>query len=837
MSDHQRSRSRDADRRGAGAPDRTGFGRTTKDLPPRRPREQPRAAGPEVVQALATQLARNQGVTAEALADLGSWGTAPGAAAPTGGVSVGAAGDRYEQHADRVADAVVRRDSAEGLLDEMAPPSGQGGGRAVQRQAAPPGAAPGDPGRAGAPDVGARAPHTSHEVEIKVAGYGGATVVIKLTVEAGNTAAVSADGTSAISDRLTGELKLLEPKMVANMSSFYGRLETALLQAEFGLEVFEGLSLNLELSGPEASLSHDGAAVSAAKIAVKGVGDVTHWLGGLGDPTLAGKLALKLEIEGSYTIGGALLAKVAELSHITRRLDRNVAELELLTDDLQQLAKQEQALVAERKRLDRQRRAARLQTKGDPFSHRAGGSDPMVEASDRRIHELDQKLNDVRAELHGRTARAGVIQRELSHDARRLTGLEKKLDGKIAKRLVGRFGRDAAARLAKVVAKLIPVLNVISVVADAYEILQLYLAWEKAGFDLPTFQERGASSLDDRGDGDAGGESDDSAAEGAGAGGSLDGGIPTAPGDEPKSRDLLNKAGPGNADAVSNLRAMEENPDHDVTEAKEGLNPNARRLLVLAEGHDSIRLEADHVRIFGELVPADLTKDQMHELVVRIIDDGDKRRARPSDPHELLGMLDRAVRSLHEPQVTVSVNGGGRPDLGTPPPDGPVAHPSQVDDGPVTDPRQVAGPSPTRRRRGTGSGARPRVTRRGPRGDAIPRGPAPVDAVAAMIHEMPAEEIESRVTLVDGKLDYTALAAWLAGFKRVAIDADHRFQLESVTVSAERLGPGRDAAWHLELHFVLLDFMLGGRVKHEQQFMIAPGPGSSVDAERYRLLE
>ncbi len=32
---------------------------------------------------------------------------------------VGAAGDRYEQHADRVADAVVRGDSAAGLLDEM----------------------------------------------------------------------------------------------------------------------------------------------------------------------------------------------------------------------------------------------------------------------------------------------------------------------------------------------------------------------------------------------------------------------------------------------------------------------------------------------------------------------------------------------------------------------------------------------------------------------------------------------------------------------------------------------------------------------------------------------
>ena len=44
---------------------------------------------------------------------------------------VGATGDAYEQHADAVADAVVAGESAQGLLDQMAP-SGGGGG-AVQR--------------------------------------------------------------------------------------------------------------------------------------------------------------------------------------------------------------------------------------------------------------------------------------------------------------------------------------------------------------------------------------------------------------------------------------------------------------------------------------------------------------------------------------------------------------------------------------------------------------------------------------------------------------------------------------------------------------------------------
>lgn len=62
---------------------------------------------------------------------------------------VGAAGDRYEQHADRVADQVVRGASAEAILDEMA---GDGGGAAmatqlsaVQREEAPAPAEPAAP--------------------------------------------------------------------------------------------------------------------------------------------------------------------------------------------------------------------------------------------------------------------------------------------------------------------------------------------------------------------------------------------------------------------------------------------------------------------------------------------------------------------------------------------------------------------------------------------------------------------------------------------------------------------------------------------------------------------
>lgn len=53
----------------------TGFGRTTKDLPPRPQADLPQPAPPEVLAALEVQLRRSQGPTEAALADLGSWGT------------------------------------------------------------------------------------------------------------------------------------------------------------------------------------------------------------------------------------------------------------------------------------------------------------------------------------------------------------------------------------------------------------------------------------------------------------------------------------------------------------------------------------------------------------------------------------------------------------------------------------------------------------------------------------------------------------------------------------------------------------------------------------------
>jgi len=106
---------------------------------------------------------------------------------------VGAHGDRYEQHADAVADAVVQGKSAEGLLDRMA---GGGAASSVQRRAiqrtGPPPAPPGPvttPGGGTPPPAPAAPPPKMTEPEAKSAIDAAATGVSDLSHEFAKTLA------------------------------------------------------------------------------------------------------------------------------------------------------------------------------------------------------------------------------------------------------------------------------------------------------------------------------------------------------------------------------------------------------------------------------------------------------------------------------------------------------------------------------------------------------------------------------------------------------------------------------------------------------------------------
>ncbi len=92
-----------------------------------------------------------------------------GGAALAGGL--GQAGDPYEQHADRVADAVVRGDSAEALLDEHA--DGSGSAALVQREAEVGGPEIADAARTAAAPSDAEDPAPSGEARITRAGTRG----------------------------------------------------------------------------------------------------------------------------------------------------------------------------------------------------------------------------------------------------------------------------------------------------------------------------------------------------------------------------------------------------------------------------------------------------------------------------------------------------------------------------------------------------------------------------------------------------------------------------------------------------------------------------------------
>lgn len=84
---------------------------------------------------------------------------------------VGQAGDPYERHADAVADKVVRGESAESLLDEMAGSGGGSGSRAIQRNPNKNGEPAADAGPQGAAQQGAQQPTAKENAKGAMASF------------------------------------------------------------------------------------------------------------------------------------------------------------------------------------------------------------------------------------------------------------------------------------------------------------------------------------------------------------------------------------------------------------------------------------------------------------------------------------------------------------------------------------------------------------------------------------------------------------------------------------------------------------------------------------------
>jgi len=691
---------------------------------------------------------------------------------------VGAVGDVYERHADEVAHAVVAGRSVEALLD--AAPGGAGGG-VVQRQAA-------DPVAVGVPGV-------TREIGVSV-GQGDWKLDARLKVKLRAPAAASVGGGD---DDLHAELRALDPKLTTRMNGFATQLKTALVTSEFALEVFEGIALKLKLGGPEATVGADGFDVNVAKVGLAASADVSHWADQLAGTQLSGRLAMHLELEGSFTIGGRLLAKLLEMDEVAKRLGKTMDELGGLADELTDATRQEKELMRERRRAKAALKEAELRHLDDVDGHKA--------ALRKQVDEIDRAIDHQRSRIHGAANRTKVLQGDLKLGARRLTKLERGVNGWVGKKAARRMGKALAKRAAKLVAKFVPILNLVSTAADVYEVISWFRDWQKSGFNLPSFD--GEGEADGEGFADSGGGGGDAAA-GSGAGG----GDATAPDAAAGGGDAAAEPGApvdgGGAAAPGAGTVASTAPGADAAAP----HPRADELVRQMRRGGGVALNREQVAAMARIVPRDLTDEQFDALRARLLDDGSGRRRKSTDPYDLLAMVDEAVRDLTAPSVTVMVDGVQRDDLAPLSPDeeGPVTSPDQVDD-PRRNPPHGAGA------RAGGAGAQRGGAKASRRSSRDRGGPDKRDAA-----DVTEGDVEQRVSMKGGEPDVTRLVEWLqrkegAKARGSAIDATRAVLQPS----------GR--RWSLEVSILLRDDR-----REMRHFWLSPA-GRRVRAEEYLLFD
>ena len=785
---------------------------------------------------------------------------------------VGQAGDPYEQHADAVAARVVAGHSAADLL--AAGPTGGSATSAVQRTPvgggpvtspddadAPPADALEGPVTSpdqvidGAPATGntsagtkdkvsgqVGAPHRSYEL-VYAFRRGDAALTFKLKAKLGESAGAKGSGSTG---RLSADLKALESKMTYDLSRRAAAFSTTLVQSEFSLELWEGIKLGIKFAGPSAELGT--GRVTVAKIAVVGKGDVTSWVQSMLGVQFIGAVQLQLEVEGSYSITGELLAKLLEADEVARRLMNNLAHAEAVADDLAAAAKHETELVRKKAELKAKKAAAK------------NASKTARNAMQRELDQVDDQLKKVRGRMSKRATDLRKLESVLVGDAKRLTQLESQTKSKLGKKLVRRFGVKFAGRAARVVTKLVPVLNVISLAADVIEGIQLFLKWRDSGYAMPKFSLDGggdgsASDAEDGGPAVAGVGDDPDGGVGAGGagdghGGSGDGGTGDgstgdgSTGDGSTGDTDGEGGGDGSGEGGTKAPPLDGPIDDgkDVAAAKAAMHPAAREFVAAAGGSDGVRLNADQLRAIAKLVPTDLDFAKAFEMAKQLR--GDASAPRATTPYQVIAAVERVVRSLRDaPEVvSVVVNGEQRDDLAPASLDtdddgaGPVSDPDQTAE-PVRDPAEVDDQVARRdaedrdaEPRDPGRGAKPPRGgrgRRGPRGASSSRsdrpGPRPGASAPREDGEPKVSErdVEQRVRVDGAALDTEALRAWALGWK---LEGGASPASADVQVSG---GPGR---WTIKL--VVATTSAGAFKRRSWDFFIT-AQGGRLRAEAY----
>lgn len=441
-------------------------------------------------------------------------------------------------------------------------------------------------------------------------------------------------GTSGIGD---DKFAALKTGATAKLNGFAVELETALLGGEMDLEVLDGVSITFEGNVMKVTSDGEETDIDLATIGVAIEGDVAHWLNvpGVG-------MSIKGNLE--FALGGKLAGKLTKYLAAQAEQRRLVKELDEVTHAMERQAQRVKQL---------QDQLALMDSKTVGTSAREKLAKELMAETDRlaALKEPYKKLG----------GKLGAAKKKAAEAI-------SKVQGKVAQKIANAMEKKMVKFVATKLAKLVPVLNIISGVMDVIELIGIIHA-------IANGQTGGSGDEDNKKGNDS-----DSAGTSGGKGSA-------SAGDVAEGKASGGKAGDSGTTAAANEAAN--------LEARNKLAPTARTLvdaLTLDGLKKGPSLDADQIAALGILIPSDLSEQEVKEVLVVL----KSKQSKAKTSEDVIAAITNAIHEVRSKQRTVTVDGQARPDLaaagqesGAPvKDDGLITAPSQVE-GPVTSPSQI----------------------------------------------------------------------------------------------------------------------------------------------------
>jgi hypothetical protein len=353
-----------------------------------------------------------------------------------GGID-GGASDPYEQHADAVADRVVRGESAADLLDHAA--GGGSGSLGVQRKEGggtgnsemnTAHVASGAPGKAGEGEAKPVVPvlpgQPAQKLTIAI-GSGVVTGSISLEISVG------AGGVPLGTERV----KALQTEAQLKLNGLAGELGASVLSGNLEGDVVEGIKVTVEFTGGTVATDGEETTKDLLAIRVGLEGDITKLVGNE-TPGVSCKISGSVQV----ALGDKLAEKLRDLAR--KELEEKMYAMEM-EDAAKELAGHEHELAEMRAR------AAALEASG---------------GSREAIHELEEEIAERTADLAARGKSFEELGERLLESRKAARGIVERMEGAAARRIAKVMERKSVKLIAEQLARVLPYVDIAMLAID-----------------------------------------------------------------------------------------------------------------------------------------------------------------------------------------------------------------------------------------------------------------------------------------------------------------------------------------------------------------------------------